>query len=87
MKILITGGSGFTGQNFIKHARLLGHNVISIEADILDKVALRHNINELEFDAVIHLAALSFVGHEDKLDFYSVNVLGTINLLNVDLRR
>jgi nucleoside-diphosphate-sugar epimerase len=81
LKILVTGGSGFTGQNFIKQASLLGHIVISIDADLLDKVALRQSINALEFDAVIHLAALSFVGHEDKSDFYSVNVLGTMNLL------
>jgi nucleoside-diphosphate-sugar epimerase len=29
----------------------------------------------------VHLAAISFVGHQDPLDFYRVNVIGTLNLL------
>jgi GDP-6-deoxy-D-talose 4-dehydrogenase len=32
-------------------------------------------------DAVVHLAAISFVGHGDDLGFYGVNVIGTLNLL------
>ena len=32
-------------------------------------------------DAVIHLAALAFVGHGDPNDFYAVNLMGTRNLL------
>ena len=81
MKILVTGASGFTGQNFVKHASMIGHKVFLIETDILDKAALMVSINKLEFDAVIHLAALSYVDHKDKSELYSVNVLGTMNLL------
>ncbi|MCY7370464.1 MAG: GDP-mannose 4,6-dehydratase, partial [Polaromonas sp.] len=32
-------------------------------------------------DAVVHLAAISFVGHADNSAFYAVNVVGTTNLL------
>ncbi|MEZ5701535.1 MAG: GDP-mannose 4,6-dehydratase [Burkholderiaceae bacterium] len=34
-------------------------------------------------DAVVHLAAISFVGHADATAFYAVNVVGSINLLSV----
>lgn len=33
-------------------------------------------------DAVVHLAAISFVGHGDANAFYSVNVIGTMQLLD-----
>jgi nucleoside-diphosphate-sugar epimerase len=32
-------------------------------------------------DYVVHLAGISFVGHDDPQDFYRVNVTGTLNLL------
>ena len=33
-------------------------------------------------EAVLHLAAISFVGHADSSAFYAVNVVGTTNLLS-----
>jgi nucleoside-diphosphate-sugar epimerase len=38
-------------------------------------------VNEARPDYVIHLAALSFVGHSDATAFYAVNAVGTTNLL------
>ncbi len=33
-------------------------------------------------DAVVHLAGISFVGHDDKRAFYDVNLFGTLSLLD-----
>ena len=51
--------------------------------DLLDKVSLQHVINEIQPDYVVHLAAISFVGHGRADDFYRINVIGTMNLLDV----
>lgn len=48
----------------------------------MDHEALRSEVLEIAPDAVVHLAAISFVGHTDLSAFYAVNVLGTTNLLD-----
>jgi len=83
LNILLTGAKGFTGRHFTAAAQAAEHQVISLAADLTDKVALW---NELEAasppEAVVHLAAISFVGHADVRAFYDVNVMGTLNLLD-----
>jgi nucleoside-diphosphate-sugar epimerase len=95
-KILITGLGGFTGQ-YIKSAfEKAGYKVVGLIkseqervtrndliCDITKKETIKAAIEEIQFDGVIHLAALSFVGHPHPLDFYAVNVIGTQNLLEV----
>jgi len=39
-------------------------------------------VKEASPQAVVHLAAISFVGHVDVRAFYDVNVIGTLNLLD-----
>ncbi|WAK02051.1 NAD-dependent epimerase/dehydratase family protein [Methylobacter sp. YRD-M1] len=81
MRLLVTGGQGFTGQHFVKAARDCGHEVITLQADLKDHEAVRQQVFEAAPEAVVHLAAISFVGHADASAFYDVNVIGTLNLL------
>lgn len=81
MNILLTGSDGFTGRHFADMAGSAGHIVLPLKVDLSDKAALQQEMLELAPDAVVHLAAISFVGHPDNTAFYAVNVIGTMNLL------
>ena len=81
MKILLTGSAGFTGHHFVVSAQAAGHQVLPLQADLTDKAAVAAEVLQAAPDAVVHLAAISFVGHADDSDFYRVNVIGTMNLL------
>jgi nucleoside-diphosphate-sugar epimerase len=82
MRILLTGASGFTGRHFIQQAESAGHTVVSLEADLTDIQSVSAGVKRKQFDAVVHLAAISFVGHADEVAFYAVNVVGTTRLLS-----
>lgn len=81
MKILLTGAAGFTGLFFQAAAKVAGHSVLPLNADLTDKTAVFAEVQHAAPDAVVHLAAISFVGHADDTAFYGVNVVGTMNLL------
>jgi nucleoside-diphosphate-sugar epimerase len=92
-KVLITGINGFTGKYLSNHFRSQGYEVFGIvnnkkiseknifSCNLLEKEKLSQIITELQPNIVIHLAAISFVGHPNIEDFYNVNVIGTQNLL------
>lgn len=82
MRILLTGAEGFTGRHFTERALAEGNSVIALQSDLTDSDALRQEVSEASPDAVVHLAAISFVGHADEKAFYGVNVVGTTNLLD-----
>ena len=86
MRILLTGAEGFTGRHFIEYASSKGHSVIALRSDLMEDEALRQEVLEVAPDAVVHLAAISFVGHADETAFYAVNVVGTTNLLDAVAR-
>jgi nucleoside-diphosphate-sugar epimerase len=81
MKILLTGTAGFTGLFFKSAAEVAGNQVVSLQADLTDKSAVGYEVMQVGPDVVVHLAAISFVGHADDTAFYNVNVVGTTNLL------
>ncbi|MGV0961283.1 MAG: GDP-mannose 4,6-dehydratase [Limnohabitans sp.] len=81
MKILLTGAAGFTGLFFKSAADAAGHQVVSLQSDLTDKAAVAAEVLQTAPDAVVHLAAISFVGHAQDTAFYDVNVVGTTNLL------
>ena len=97
MRILVTGIAGFTGRYVADELVSAGHEVIGLvhptgvlpptseiqvhQADLLDLDGLRTLIGALEVDAVVHLAAISFVAHGDADELYRVNIVGTRNLL------
>lgn len=82
MRILVTGLSGFTGHHFQAHAIDSGHEVVDLSADLTDTAAVRQTVAQAgPADALVHLAAISFVGHANEAAFYAVNTVGTSNLL------
>lgn len=81
MKILLTGADGFTGRHFAQNAAKAGYRITRLTADLTDRVAVQEQVRLAQPDAVVHLAAISFVGHADEAAFYAVNVIGSMNLL------
>ncbi len=84
--MLLTGADGFTGVHFVKQAREAGYEVFEFNADLTNPVAVQNQVNSAEPDLVVHLAAISFVGHDKASAFYDVNVIGTLNLLDALLK-
>lgn len=82
MRILLTGASGFTGRHFQAHATQAGHEVVPLHANLADPGSLQQGVQAAgPVDAVVHLAAISFVGHANDADFYAVNTVGSTHLL------
>lgn len=86
-RVLVTGCSGFTGHYLARRLHDAGLEVFDPEAegrtfDLTQPDTLAPVIAEARADYVIHLAAQSFVAHEDASAFYRVNTLGTTHLLD-----
>jgi nucleoside-diphosphate-sugar epimerase len=94
VRTLVTGANGFTGRYLVEKLLGRGHTVIEtvggrnepetptrMRLDITSPDDCRRVIDTVRPDYIVHLAAISFVGHNDPLDFYRVNVIGTLNLL------
>lgn len=82
MKILLTGAAGFTGRFFADVAEKAGHVTVPLLANLTDKQSLINEVASVCPDAVVHLAAISYVGHANYSEFYDVNTVGTSNLLD-----
>ncbi|AIO40601.1 GDP-mannose 4,6-dehydratase [Burkholderia sp. AU19243] len=87
---LITGASGFTAGYVADALVRAGHRVTGagnhahdgqIALDICSLEACRATIESVRPTSIVHLAAISFVGHDNASMFYDVNVIGTLNLL------
>jgi len=91
VRVLVTGYSGFTGRYVAASLADAGYDAIDAERggrafDLTRPESIAAVLNEERPDHVIHLAALSFVGHGDSSGFYAVNTVGTTNLLEALLR-
>lgn len=82
MRILLTGADGFTGRHFRTAALAAGHDVVPLQANLTDRAGLQAEIQAAHPEAVVHLAAISFVGHADDAAFYAVNTVGSTHLLS-----
>jgi len=73
MRILVTGLEGFTGQYVQKALENYGHEVVGLKANLTDLDAVRQDVATRQPEAVIHLAAIAFVGHGDANAFYQLD--------------
>ncbi|MGA9335902.1 MAG: NAD-dependent epimerase/dehydratase family protein [Rudaea sp.] len=92
-RALVTGRSGFTGRYVASALESAGYAVFGLSdaeagteanslcIDLLDRTAVHSAVRDVRPDVVIHLAAVSFVAHDDIEQMYRVNILGTRNLL------
>lgn len=93
-RALITGINGFTGPYVAAELEQAGWEVWGIgsqeasdvtklyqQVNILDTDALAKTVAKIAPNVVVHLAAISFVAHNDADAFYRVNIVGTRNLL------
>jgi nucleoside-diphosphate-sugar epimerase len=92
-RALITGITGFTGRYVAAELADAGYDIVGLThsgdtasdnvhpVDLCDRDAVISLVSALELDAVVHLAAISFVAHGDADEIYRVNVVGTRNLL------
>lgn len=95
MRTLITGINGFTGRHLESELLSLGWEVggtcqegflerpgVKLYACPLeDQKGLTSVIADFRPEAVVHLAAVSFVAHGDLNEIYRTNLLGSLNLL------
>jgi nucleoside-diphosphate-sugar epimerase len=93
-RVLVTGLTGFTGDHLVAALERAGYEVHGTVrageptgatrhvAELTDRAALFEVIEAVRPCHVIHLAAVSFVAHDDVEDIYLTNIVGTRNLLS-----
>jgi nucleoside-diphosphate-sugar epimerase len=82
MRVAVTGGSGFTGRFVVKALKSRGLDYLLLDTDLCDRAAVDRAVQDNEFNCVLHLAARAFVNASDWTPFYTVNQIGTFNLLD-----
>lgn len=96
MRVLVTGASGFTGNALCAALHKQGQSEVyglsqrdshthawpMYAVDLRDDHAVQNIFTQIRPDAVVHLAARSFVDDADFLGFYDHNVVATTRLLD-----
>jgi GDP-4-dehydro-6-deoxy-D-mannose reductase len=83
-ELLLTGASGFVGGFVQQAARCVPLSLNGKEIDLRDVDQTRDAIDHIRPDAVLHLAAQTFVprSFDDPIETFEINFLGTYNLLS-----
>ena len=92
-RVLVTGLLGFTGRYLQLELEENGFEVWGlgvqpapdcpryVQADLSDSASVQRAVAQVQPQAVVHLAAIAFVGHGDADAFYRTNLIGTRHLL------
>jgi nucleoside-diphosphate-sugar epimerase len=82
-RVLVTGALGFTGKYVcaLLHARGIEVVPLPEEVDLRRRAETVLAVQEVRPTHVIHLAAISYVAHDQPDEFYEINALGTLHLL------
>lgn len=91
--VLLTGALGFTARYVERELKAAGWRVMGMDyvlgeksgyvsADLTDFDQVLKMVRRVKPRAVVHLAAMAFVGHDNPDAFYKVNLMGTRNLLD-----
>lgn len=91
-RVLITGIDSFTGSHLGGYLEDLGYDVYgtsylkneekTYRCDIRKKEDIKSVLQQVEPSFLIHLAGISFPAHGDNQDFYEINTIGAINILD-----
>lgn len=91
-KILITGIDSFTGVHLSSFLKKTGYDVYGTslfssgekkyQCDITAIDDVKSVLEQIVPDYLIHLSGISFAAHGKNQDFYSVNTIGTTNILD-----
>jgi nucleoside-diphosphate-sugar epimerase len=91
-RVLIMGIDGFTGNHLSLYLKKIGYDVYGTSlyrngdkkqiCDIRKKDDILSVLDSVKPDFVIHLSGISFPAHKDNVDFYHINTIGAINLLD-----
>lgn len=89
-RILITGGTGFTGRVLVGRLRADGYEVMSLShdaagpgtnnVDLCDFDQLATWLAQVQPNVVVHLAGIAAPSHGNVDEIYRANVVGTGNL-------
>lgn len=61
MKVLVTGANGFTGRYLCAYLIAQEHQPVPLSVNLLDREGLIKAVVDCAPDAIVHLAAISFV--------------------------
>jgi len=91
-KVLIIGGNSFTGKHLSSYLHNHGYDIYETSlvpnnqkqtyvCNILHKDEILKILKIVKPDFIIHMAAIAFVGHGKNENFYNINTIGALNLL------